>query len=224
VRIFYHIEIASCRVCVYSVFIWPSVERGEALRARTRSRRVYVTVLIKFYRWVKRQIIVRIIRESILAWRELMPQNSNEIGTHRVKYFEAGVKQLSRLIWSYRHDFVGRCKWKSKTYSIYLLFLLLILVCFIADTIRFSKRSSILDHEPPLCHFRGWATGWEPVDVHSPLEYCIEKYRIISRKSGTLTRAWRPSIVSRFYVALKSGRVKTPFCRVSFKVTRNPIA
>ena len=59
---------------------------------------------------VKRRIIVRIIRESILAWRELVPQNSNEIDTHRVKPFEAGAKQLSRLVRSYRHHFVGRCK------------------------------------------------------------------------------------------------------------------
>jgi len=107
-----------------------------------------------------------IIRESILAWRELVLQNSKEIGTHRVKHFEAGAKQLSRLVRSYHHHFVGRCKWKSKTCSIHLLFLLLlILVYFIVITIRFSKRSSILDHEPPFCHFRGWPIGWEPVDT-----------------------------------------------------------
>ena len=91
--------------CPYLTF-----DRGEAPRARTRSRRVYATALIKFDRRVKRQSIVLIIRENVLAWRELVPQNSNESGTRRVKHLNAGAKQRPRWVRSYRYNFVGRCK------------------------------------------------------------------------------------------------------------------
>ena len=134
------------------------------------------------------------------------------------------MNPLSRSSRAYRLDCVARCKCKSKTYLVYLLFLLLLIrMYFILAPTRSSKRSAILDHELP------------------PLPFPRLSYRFRARRHSQLIRIWHKENIAWFRERVARSLVPDAqllFCdrvsplraaawkriSVAFRLTRHPIA
>jgi len=113
-------------------------------------------------------------------------------------------------------DLVNEYERESEINQIYSLLLIVTNYCVI-----YCRRLFASPHGPlfstanhPLCHFRSWAIGY---DSRRRSQFCRKSHRespeffsLISIKSGTLVPGAQLS-VSRFYVALRRGRVRTCF-------------
>ena len=105
--------------------------------------------------------MIRIIRESISVWRELVSRECNEIDTPSVKP-RAYINQLLRSHRIYRLGCIANCKCESKTHLIYLLLLLLLNSC-----VLYSRSYSLLQE---ICYPRPRTTPSAISEAELPVE------------------------------------------------------